>query len=552
MKTLIIHLGPHKTGSTSIQRFLREHLAEPGISGDNPVYYNGSPVGDLARAFGSKDWDAALDAVRMLSKSLDRVNSGKIIISNEDLSGGLVGRSATRRIYPRLFAQLRLIEETLQDRFKIYYYFVLRDEREWLRSVYNQNLKHRQSATSFEAFADWVRGPQSWDQILQKPRAKLQDRFIEIPYSSDRKDNIVARFQRSALPDLAISDDALIGYWDNKAPDLASLAILEIINGAHASRYARQLARKFITASEKPQSNVRGFSEAQSQFRPGPDADALKQDAHPKGPVWPPVHRGDLEMPKALSALWQRAENRVRTEEQPNLMPDPSAGFDEMRKKITSGEDVFPGPGREDMHHQVRILKYRFRGLPIVCFHNALAISYLRRDTAHNAHARAVFHTLWENEYPLLLGTLPTRWLISTLQTFVDHGQNEHQRQIGTAGYFFSNTMKAYEAERALEGLQPDAKYPNVKPATKNGFAGMDRFNLGNTDLMLNMMAMLLETSAREEVAGRVLREFILRSKTAKTLFSRMDQNRLAHNANIKGFLNCWSYFEPPSSVQNL
>lgn len=200
------------------------------------------------------------------------------------------------------------------------------------------------------------------------------------------------------------------------------------------------------------------------------------------------------------------------------------------------------------MENQVRILAYRFRGKPEICFLLGLTISYLRRNTDCTAHAAQLFQRLWAEEHAVLLGVLPTRWLISTLQTFMDHGANEAQRLIGSAAFFLSNTLKLYEAERALDGLAPDGTYPSDVPTTKSGFAGLDRFRVGGTDLMVNTNALLLELASRDAVAGRVAQEFLLRMKKSHTAFSRMDQSRVALKVDIPQFANCWSFFDPPKS----
>ena len=151
----------------------------------------------------------------------------------------------------------------------------------------------------------------------------------------------------------------------------------------------------------------------------------------------------------------------------------------------------------------------------------------------------------------MLLGCLPTRWLISTFQTFLDHGANEAQRQIGAAAYFLTNVLKAYEAERALDGLPPGSTYPSATPTTQSGFVGMDRFKLGGTDLLLNTNALLLELAAQDDLAGRVVQEFMLRTKASDSIFSRMDHSRIAHGVDIPQFANCWSFFEDPRGEES-
>jgi len=158
-----------------------------------------------------------------------------------------------------------------------------------------------------------------------------------------------------------------------------------------------------------------------------------------------------------------------------------------------------------------------------------------------------VFQELWTDEYPLLLTLLPTRWIISSFQTFMEHGSNAMQGQIGASFYYFSNLLKAYEAERSLDGLPADSVYPHTRPETPMGFWGMDRFRLGGSDLMLNTLALLLELSAKDPVAGHPAQEFLLRLKSSHTLFSRMDQSRKHHKVDIPQFANCWSFFEDPA-----
>jgi hypothetical protein len=248
-----------------------------------------------------------------------------------------------------------------------------------------------------------------------------------------------------------------------------------------------------------------------------------------------------------LARLWSRVEQRMQRQDQANLMPDADCDLVPYRTRIVEAPEALPDGGRARMENQARILAYRLRGLPETCHLLALAISYLRRNTDHTAHASTLFQRLWAEEHALLLGLLPTRWLVSAFQTFMEHGVNDAQRMIGAGGYFFANTLKLYEAERALDGLAPDATYPHAEPATKSGFAGLDRFRLGGTDLMLNTTATLLEIAARDATAGRVVQEFMLRLKASHSAFSRMDRSRIAHGIDVPQFADCWSFFEKPA-----
>jgi hypothetical protein len=263
-------------------------------------------------------------------------------------------------------------------------------------------------------------------------------------------------------------------------------------------------------------------------------------------PEWPARPERPKWLAEDLDDLWRRASQRVHSETQGLFLPDPFADLSEFRRKIIHTSDEFPSGGRASLENQQRIIRYRFRNKPEICYVLGMTISYMRRDTDHNEHAAFLFQRIWEEEYPILLATLPTRWLISTFQSFMDHGISAEQRTAGAAAYFYSNTLKAYEAERALEGMAPDAIYPSATPTTKSGFEGLDRFKLGGTDLMLNTNALLLEQAARDDRCGRVIQEFLLRLKKSHSIFSRMDRSRIAHDVSIKQFDNCWSFFEVP------
>lgn len=538
MRNLHVHLGPHKTGSTSIQAFLRDHVSTDILTARDALYVTDPLVKQLGTALQAKDWDAASAVAKDLQDLLLLANAREVFISSEDLSGGLVGRGRVRRVYPRLFENVKLIDDALGDIFECTYYFFVRDEDDWLRSVYNQNLKHRASATDFDKFANGIRGHRSWPSVLRKAQDRFGDRFVALPYTRYTEGSVVQRFADAAMPRLLVKKDTYSMYQENKAPDPQIVQALEVVNKSYASVYAKRNARKYLTTPSQKSADE-GIATSTSA------SEDLAQNEEHAGD-WPPNPVRPNHLADELSALWDRTELRVRSQEPPNLLPDLSTDFKQACIDLTEGEEAFPGGGRHDMHQQDRILRHRFRGLPLVCFYNAFAISYLRRSTPHTQHAKRLFCHLWENEYRIMLATLPTRWLISVLQTFMEHGTSEAQRHVGTAGFFFSNTMKAYEAERGLEGHPADNIYAHTEPSTKNGFPGLDRFALGNTDLMLNLLAQLLEASARDDVSGRVLRELLLRTRAANTLFSRMDQSRIHHKADKKGFENCWSFFEEP------
>jgi hypothetical protein len=521
-KTIHIHLGPHKTGSTAIQDSLRSHrklLAE--AMGLHWIDYE--ITRKVALELNRNNGDAGDETVSALVRACER-QLGDCVISCEDLSGDLPGRSAKRRPYPVLLANLRFLAKIFAPH-KCIFYFFERDPEAWLKSAYSQNIIYRAKFSSIEQFKSFIKFDEIWSVVLEKVEKEFGDQFVRIPYLEGEDFYSTASLLQQIAKQSGTSVPDIKGTRSNQKPADGIISVVEFINKSTASNYAKRNAK--MAALGKQRSKVMSTD---GVIFP-------KWAGEPTKPEW---------LASDLESLWERSCQRVHNQKQPNLLPDPFVDLMPYRTHLIDAPESFPEGGRQAMENQYKILQYRFRGMPETCALLGLTISYLRRRTAHTEHAAFLFQRLWEEEHEILLGTLQTRWLISTFQTFMDHGADENQRLIGGSAYFFSNMLKAYEAERALDGLDPDSIYPNSHSVTKNGFAGLDRFSLGGSDLLLNTNALLLEISGRETRSGRVVQEFLLRLKSSKTIFSRMDSSRLAHEIDNPQFANCWSFFEEP------
>lgn len=522
MRTLHFHIGPHKTGSTAIQGMMRRHTNF--FEETHSLYFVDDPVvGYISKTLNNQQESVTIDSLSKLA-DICRSHPGDCLISCEDISGKLPGRSKKRKPYPRLYENINAIRKALPS-FHCKFYFFTRNTDEWVRSAYAQIIKHSTKFADFNEYTSFLRTDELWDKVLRKPREKMASDFTEIPYKEGTGFSSVDALLHAILGVDQTLDVPQEARRPNSSPSTVVLQLFEAINRSGASPDAQRLAKEWLQTG---------------QVFPVMSANALRfpnWPAHSQKPSWLSVQ---------LGALWERNSERVDRQEQPNFLPDPFCNLSDFRTKLVESSEKFPEGSRAEMSNQVGILKYRFRGLPQTCYLLGLVTSYLRRDTDHTEHAAFLFQRLWEEEYAILLGSLPTRWLISTFQTFLDHGVNDTQRLIGSSAYFLSNILKAYETERALDGLPPDRVYPNVTPVTKGGFAGMDRFKLGGTDLLLNTNSLLLELASQDDRAGRVVQEFMLRTKVANSIFSRMDHSRIEHNIDIKQFSNCWSFFEDP------
>ena len=519
-------MGPHKTGSTALQRYLR--VNSDAIRAESGIQVLESDVfAHVSVAFAAKKFGEAGEILDEVAEACLLDNADEFLVSNEDFSGVLPGRSNARRPYQQLWQNIKVFEKSFRA-FERRYYFLVRPRNEWLKSAYHQSLKYRVKFSSFEKFSAFIQDDYLWDRVLERPVARLGNRFHVIPYSNVFTETTIER----VLSTLGISIQALPTLTEkeiaNVSPTANVIKLLELINSAGSSIEAKRAAKAILL----------GWKKADNGASITNDSGGIS--------FWedcPSV----LDPPAPLSALWERVQKRRSKQVQPDLLPSSVADLGAARYEIIKADGAFPTGGRDRMEQQRKILRYRFNGYPEICYLLGLSISYLRRDTIHSQKASSIFQELWLSEYAVLLAVLPTRWIISSCQTFMEHGTTELQRQVGASAFFFSNLLKAYEAERSLEGLDPGSIYPHAKPQTATGFQGLDRFKLGGSDLMLNTVALLLELSTKEKTSGRVLQEFLIRLKTGHSVFSRMDQSRLAHNIDIPQFSNCWSFFENPA-----
>ena len=515
-KRVVIHMGPHKTGSTALQKCLA--AAGPDLARAGMHFLHDEATHAAAIALASERFQAAEVQLSALSQVIAGLSAPCIILSQEDFAGPLPGRSGKRQTYPKLTRNLRILKRALRPH-RVQFVFFLRDETDWLRSCYHQHLKYRTRFWRFEDFAAH-HGGFSWEEKLARPRETFGAEFSEIAWSPEPDSGVAALLEIAGAGAVALP--RLSAAQVNAAPDPSQIAQLERINELTEFGPTAWFAKSFVLGAR-----------ARPIGPSGAEAPAL----------WPP-QIGAAES-AALPKLAARAAVRVRHQPCDDILPPRDVDLDALSQERLPEVAEMPEVPRADIRDQARILEYHLRGKSRLSHLNALTISYLRRDTAHTEKARHLFHRIWQEKGVELVNETSTRWLISTLQTFLDHGLNEAQRSIGTAGYFYANMIKIYEGERAIEGLDPDALYRGDTPSTAGKFRGLDRYKVGASDLMLNTNALALEIAQRDAVAGLVLEEFLLRVSTAETVFSRHDRTRARRGIEVPGFEDTWAFFEP-------
>ncbi|MFV0491643.1 MAG: hypothetical protein ACK5M4_07480 [Pseudorhodobacter sp.] len=512
-KHVIVHIGPHKTGSTALQQCLEANrgiLAQASI-----LFLHDGVTHDAALQLAREDFEAAKERLRTIAEIISRAREEIVILSQEDFCGDLPGRSRRKAIYPKLTKNLRIIARTLQPH-HVRFVFYERAEEGWLVSCYHQHLKHRTLFSSFEGFRNHFDEALSWRQKLDKPKETFGDSLIMLPYSKVPEAGVRAILGVAGQPHLNLSPPP---SERNSSPEPEKLRLLERINALSGFRPTAWFAKSLVMQDWQP-----------------------RVSQNPSKPVFSVASdMADL----ALPALTKRALSRISPQEVDDILPPKDVDLSNYVFDTLPADVELPTASRADINDQSLILDYHFRGKSRLAKLNALTISYLRRDTRHTDKARHLFHRIWREHGPLLVNELTTRWLISTLQTFLDHGENEAQRMIGASGYFYANMMKIYEGERAIEGRAQDATYEQETPQTANKFNGLDRYSVGGTDLLLNTNALAHDMAMRDDVAGLVLFELLLRVRASANVFTRMDRTRKEKGIAVPGFTDTWSFFEP-------
>jgi len=223
---------------------------------------------------------------------------------------------------------------------------------------------------------------------------------------------------------------------------------------------------------------------------------------------------------EALIALWQqrRAPMGLAAGEALPLEFDLAALAQQIVPK-----DLPPLPRRASSHmRKFRLLAVEHAGRSELALLNALCIAHLRRRS-FPAEAPLLFHRIWEEQGATLLTTLSTRWLISSIITFADHGRTEPQRRLGTSMNVLFSVMKLYEYERLHSGFEPDQPFRLNNRAKGPLPMEMPGFSLLRGELDVNLLAPIWAEALEVPVAGPLACQLLERlNADSGTLFRRL------------------------------
>lgn len=192
-RPLILHAGVQKTGTTSLQRFLR--LSAPALA-DRLVIRTpeeGTPMRPLGRAAIACSLDDGPDARRRLADAfsdvLDRLPSGPqpVIISHENLAGAMPGNGGETRLFPALPGLMTQLFPLAEARgFAPHLAIYTRRMADWLPSVWAQAVRTDGYAHDLTHFRDQTADLPGWGDLIRRLQGALgADRVTRLRLSAE-------------------------------------------------------------------------------------------------------------------------------------------------------------------------------------------------------------------------------------------------------------------------------------------------------------------------------------------------------------------------------
>lgn len=184
-RPFVLHVGVQKTGTTSLQRFLR--LSQPALSDALIVHTPeaGTPMRPLGRAAiafslsGGETEGAVLDAA--FAAVLDGIpDDGRaVILSHENLAGAMPGNGGETRLFPVLPAILsRLLPLAEARGFAPVVAVCTRRMTGWLPSVWAQAVRTDGYSGTLETFRAETRDLPGWGDLIRRLEAAAGPRRV--------------------------------------------------------------------------------------------------------------------------------------------------------------------------------------------------------------------------------------------------------------------------------------------------------------------------------------------------------------------------------------
>lgn len=209
-------------------------------------------------------------------------------------------------------------------------------------------------------------------------------------------------------------------------------------------------------------------------------------------------------------------------------LPPLDTDLDALVARLVPDEAPAPLPkGHSSFARKCHDLQPDFRGQPELCLLNALLISNLRKF-AWPDHAPALFLRIWREKAGFLIDRLSSRWLISSIITFAEHGPTEADRRIGQSMNVLFSLMKLYEYERQYSGTPSEEPFRIAGRAKGPLPMDMLGFQIVGGDLEANLLLDIVEQALAAPNAGPLASALMDRlNRDPRNIFRRFATMRI-------------------------
>ena len=177
-KRIVIHAGFHKTGTTSIQKTLRQNRQL--LRNDIRVVSRDGMVGlcEAARAYSIRKsaWDLGMvlfETAETLQKFPNF--SGTLLLTSEDLSGHMPGRRGlvSYAAAPKILSAIYEAAAEVFPEAEVSFFFGTRAEKTWLNSCYVQHLRATRITQSAQDYANSHKASAKLSKVVESVRQSV-------------------------------------------------------------------------------------------------------------------------------------------------------------------------------------------------------------------------------------------------------------------------------------------------------------------------------------------------------------------------------------------
>ncbi|WP_108501255.1 hypothetical protein [Paracoccus indicus] len=259
-RRLVLHLGVQKTGTTSLQRFLKLNADTLSDLLVIRTPEEGTPMRPLGRAAIAASLGDSHDLRKALKVAFEDVLDGlpdgpqTVLISHENLAGAMPGNGGETRLYPALPQMLQQLDKVARARgFDAHFVFYTRRMQAWKSSVWAQAVRTDGYAGTRAEFMAQVEGLPGWGDLERRLAKQLgADRVTRLALEAET-DPDRPGLQLLALAGIPADRAAALAPLQSRGMERlndGSTEFLRRLNGLALNPHARGRIVDLVTRSQ--------------------------------------------------------------------------------------------------------------------------------------------------------------------------------------------------------------------------------------------------------------------------------------------------------------